>query len=492
MRALTSRSDQMKIKFTVLLIVSVIIQGFSLLSGQTGHSIGINIQGAPETKIRLAYHLGNQQYIKDSLTTDKGGKGRFTGSDKLLPGVYMIVLPGNTFFEFLADDDQYFDVSFNIKAPLITLSFKGSDENDRFLAYQREWKKMQEDATAITEKMKNASQSGNEAVILRLQLTGQEKKMKEFLHMTAENNKGTLLGAIARSIIPVEPVKPEIPEGTSNRDSVSRLLSYIYYKDHFFDNIDFTQPGLIRSPVLGNKFEQFFSQVVMQIPDSIIKETDRLLDLSSKQKDIYQYTSAWLLNRYATSEIMGQDAVVVHLADRVYLAGKAPWASEEYITDLKKKVDRLRPNLIGSKAPELLMSSFSGYYVSLYDVKADFTIVYFWEPDCGHCKEATPILKKYYDANKDKGIEVFAVCTQHDKEKWEKYIVDNGLMWINGWDPERLSRFDLLYNVESTPLVYILDRDKKIIAKRLAVTDIGPFIEAYREYQNQVRSSQGR
>jgi thiol-disulfide isomerase/thioredoxin len=214
--------------------------------------------------------------------------------------------------------------------------------------------------------------------------------------------------------------------------------------------------------------------------------------MSSRQNDVFQYTSAWLLNRYAVSEIMGMDAVVVHIADRVYLAGKAPWASEEYISDLRKKVERLRPNLIGNKAPELLMNSFSGYYVSLYDVKADFTILYFWEPDCGHCKEATPLLRKYYDANKDKGIEVFAVCTRYDKEKWEKYIVDNGLMWINGWDPERLSRFDVLYNVESTPLVYILDKDKKIIAKKLAVTDIEPFIDTYRKYRDQGRLSSGR
>jgi hypothetical protein len=75
------------------------------------------------------------------------------------------------------------------------------------------------------------------------------------------------------------------------------------------------------------------------------------------------------------------------------------------------------------------------------------------------------------------------VCTQHDREKWEKYIVDNGLGWINGWDPQRLSRFDYYYNVDSTPLVYILDRDKKIIAKRLAVEDIASFIDAYRKFQ---------
>jgi thiol-disulfide isomerase/thioredoxin len=228
------------------------------------------------------------------------------------------------------------------------------------------------------------------------------------------------------------------------------------------------------------------------MPDSINKEADRVLAMSSKDKDMFQYVAVWLLNRYAKSEIMGHDAVVVHLADSVYLAGKAPWTNAEYLKDLEKRVERLRPNLIGKKAAEMVMSSFAGHYVSLYDVKADFTIVYFWEPDCGHCKEATPLLKAYYEESRGKGIEVFAVCTQPDREKWEKYIADHGLSWINGWDPQRLSRFDYFYNVESTPLVYILDRNKRIIAKRLAVQDIGPFIDNYRRFEIQSGTSPGR
>ncbi|MFZ0471555.1 MAG: thioredoxin-like domain-containing protein, partial [Bacteroidales bacterium] len=327
---------------------------------------------------------------------------------------------------------------------------------------------------------------------LKQQLSDQEKKMKQYLRETADKNKGTLLGAIAKSIIPVETIAPTVPAGMANPDSVSRLWSYLYYKDHFFDNIDFSQPGLIRSPVLGGKLDQFFGQVVIQMPDSINKEADRVLEMSGRNKDMFQYVAVWLLNRYATSEIMGHDAVVVHLADSVYLAGKAPWANEEYLSDLAKRVERMRPNLIGKKAAEMVMSSFAGQYVSLYDVKADFTIVYFWEPDCGHCKEATPLLKTYYEENRGKGIEVFAVCTQSDREKWEKYIADHGLSWINGWDPQRISRFDYFYNVESTPLIYILDRNKRIIAKRLAVTDIGPFIDNYRKFEDQSRASAGR
>jgi thiol-disulfide isomerase/thioredoxin len=128
------------------------------------------------------------------------------------------------------------------------------------------------------------------------------------------------------------------------------------------------------------------------------------------------------------------------------------------------------------------MDSYNGIFVSLYDVDKEFTILYFWEPDCGHCQEATPKLKAYYEKAKNEGVEVFAVCTQSDKAKWGKYIQDNKLTWINGWDPQRSSHFDYYYNVQSTPGIYILDRNKIIIAKKLSVENIGSFIENYRKY----------
>ena len=474
----------MKFRLSTLILPLAFATLTTIARSQAGHSITVTVRDAPSVKLRLAYHVGNQQYVRDSLVTDSGGRGKFTGSERLPAGVYMIVLPDNHFFEFLIDEEQFFDIRFSKSDPVATVSFSGSEENTGFVAYQRRWKSLQEEAMEISGKLGGLQPGSPETSAARKELTDQEKKMKQYLNEVAETNKGTLLGAIARSVIPVETPAATVPPGTHNPDSVTRLLSYLYFKDHFFDHIDFSEPGLIRSPVLGGKLEQFFSQVVVQMPDSINKEADRLLDMSAVDSSMFQYVTVWLMNRYASSEIMGHDAVVVHLADRVYLAGKAPWAADEYISDLRKRIERLRTNLIGMKAPELLMGSFAGHYVSLYDVKAEFTILYFWEPDCGHCKESTPLLKEYYEKNKESGIVVFAVCTHHDREKWERYIADNDLTWINGWDPERMSRFDFLYNVESTPLVYILDRDKKIIAKRLSVNDIPAFIDTWRKFQS--------
>ncbi len=473
---------QMIRRLRVTTLISVLIVLSSVVTGQGGYSIKITAPDAPGTTFRLAYHAGNQQYVRDSVVTDRSGTGLFSGDERLPSGVYMIVTPENSFFEFLVDKDPSFGMSFRLSDPASSLSFTGSEENSRFLEYQRGWRALQEEATRISGRLNSMKHDDPQAAAIRKELAEHEKKMKAFLNESAAANSGNLLGAIARSVIPVEAPAPQIPPGTANPDSVSRLYSYLYYKEHFFDNTDLTQPGLIRSPVLWGKLDQFFRQVVVQMPDSINAEADRILEKSAANEEVFQYVAIWLMNRYAASEIMGHDAVVVHLADRIYLAGKAPWASEEYIAELKKRVERLRPNLIGRKAPDLVMESYTGQWVALHDIKAEFTILYFWEPDCGHCKVATPKLKEYYDKNRMSGIEVFAVNTRHEREEWEKYIRENGLTWINGWDPGRVSRFDLLYNVEATPLVYILDREKTIIAKRLSVDDIPSFIESYRKY----------
>ena len=306
--------------------------------------------------------------------------------------------------------------------------------------------------------------------------------MKTYLKNVIATNNGNLLSTLVKALLPIEVPEFKVPSVVSNPDSLRWIWNYNYNKDHFFDNIDLTDERILRTPILYARLEAFFTNVVIQAPDSINKEIDKLTKKCESDYKIFQFVSVYLFNHFRESEIMGHDAVVVKLADDIYLSGKADWVSKEFKDDLKKQIDLIRPNLIGKKAVNLVMDSFKGIFVSLYDVEKDFTVLYFWEPDCGHCKESTPKLKAYYDKTRDYSLEIFAVCTTADKPKWTKYIEDNKLTWTNGWDPARVSHFDYYYNVQSTPLVYILDINKKIIAKKLAVEEIGSFIENYRKY----------
>jgi peroxiredoxin len=455
-----------------------------ILSGQQkkGYEISVSVRGLSDSTIFLAYHFGDKQYLQDTIKLDKSGSGVFSGDEELPHGIYMIVLPGKQYFEILASSDQTFQVSCSFPDYFNTLKFTGCDENARFLTYQKRWIEMQKNASGLNKRMQGNKQNSDSLRILSEKLKLQEESMKSYLNSVVMENKGNLLSLLVRSMLPVEVPEIRIPFGARNPDSLRWVKSYMYNKNHFFDNVSLTDERLLRTPILQTRLKTYFSNVVIQAPDSINKEIDRILAKVQGNPKIYQFVAVYLFNHFRESEIMGHDAVLVKLADDVYLSGKADWVTKEFRDNLKKEVDMIRPNLIGKKAADLVMDSYRGIHVSLYDIEKDFTILYFWEPDCGHCKEATPKLRSYYDKNKDKGIEVFAICTTAEKDKWKKYIEDHDLTWINGWDPDRKTNYSYYYNVRSTPMIYILDRNKKIIAKKLDVDDIGSFIDNYRKY----------
>lgn len=461
----------------------VIFISFSV-NGQNpaGYKINFTIRGLQDSSIYLAYHFGDKQYIRDTIKIDKAGHGIFQGKESLPQGIYMIVLPGKRYFEVLVSNDQDFSLDCSYSDYTGTLKFSGSDENNAFIAYQRQWLTMQKNASALSKRIQDNKGNNDSLKVLAPIQKSEEEQMKAYLRKVVSENDGNLLATLVRSLIPIDIPDFKIPEGTKNPDSVRWVKNYNYNKDHFFDNLDLNDERLLRTPILFARLDAFFSNVVIQAPDSINKEIDKIVRKTEKNYKIFQFVAVYLFNHFRESEIMGHDAVMVKLADDIYLSGKADWVTKEFKDDLRKQIDLIRPNLIGKTAQNLVMNSYKGVYVALDDVEKDFTILYFWEPDCGHCREATPKLKIWYDKPKDYSFEVFAVCTTAEKEKWSKYIEENKLTWINGWDPQRLSHFDYYYNVQSTPTIYILDKNKKIIAKKLPVEEIGNFIDNYRKY----------
>jgi thiol-disulfide isomerase/thioredoxin len=468
----------MKIIYFSVLIISLPL----LLFSQQGYNcqIDLTIHGLRDSTVYTAYHLGDKQYIKDTIKLDKNGHGQVRSKEALPQGIYMIVLPGRKYFEFLITRAQHFSLECQFNDYVNTLKFTGSEENSAFLDYQKKWMVLQQQASALVKRIQANNKNADSVKLLTSAQKIQEERMKTYLHGVISANNGNLLATLVKAILPVEAPEFTVPAGVAKPDSVKWVYNYNYNKNHFFDNIDLTDDRLVRTPILYGKLNTFFSNVVIQAPDSINAEIDRIIKKCKSNYKVFQFVSVFLFNHFRESEIMGHDAVIVKLADDIYLSGKADWVSKEFKEDLRKQVDLIRPNLIGKKAENLIMNSYKGIYVSLYDIGKEFTILYFWEPDCGHCREATPKLKAYYEKAKNENVEVFAVCTTSDKQKWSKYIEENNLTWINGWDPQRLSHFDYYYNVQSTPMVYILDRNKKIIAKKLAVENIGSFIDNYR------------
>jgi peroxiredoxin len=177
---------------------------------------------------------------------------------------------------------------------------------------------------------------------------------------------------------------------------------------------------------------------------------------------------------------MGFESVFVDMVDKYYRTGQAVWADSVTLFKIKDKAGKLKPLLIGKKAPNLTLKDTSGVYQTLYNFRNDFVVLAFWDPDCSHCKKEIPVLlKEYNEKLKKRNLEVFAVCTEAERNKWTDFIRKEKLNWVNVADIELQNPFRTLYDIHSTPVIYVLDKNKMILAKRIPVEKIDEFLERH-------------
>jgi len=128
-----------------------------------------------------------------------------------------------------------------------------------------------------------------------------------------------------------------------------------------------------------------------------------------------------------------------------------------------------RLNPVGGKATDLVLQTPEGEKVPLSAVKAPFTILYFFNPGCDACQPVTDRLIRIYKGNKSRGMEVYAVYLNRDRKVWTDYISSKGLDWINVYDPSGTEMVEEKYDIYAMPMIYVLDKDKKVVARDVSV-----------------------
>lgn len=446
-----------------------------------GYEITVSIKGQPDSMLYIANYYGASQYLKDSAFCVKSKPGIyvFKGKEPLLGGIYILATQKKAkLIEIIVDKNQQFMVSTDTVDLINNLKFKNSPENEQFYSYIIPTAKIQGDLSKLQKQLKEAKAAKNEADIQSLE-TQLKEKSKELEKVTKEfiiKNPEALISKVLKVNEQIE--IPELPiKENGNPDST---WGWTYYKTHYWDNVDLLDDRILRTPVFTNKLSTYFTGVLIQDNDSIIKEADLLIERVRPNKEMFKYIVWWITNHYETSKIMGQDAIFVHLAEKYYATNQCWWVSQSTIDNMNKRAAQIKAILIGAKAPELMMPDTNNIFISCYAPKTKYTFLWFWDPDCGHCKIETPKLRDFYNTHKDSlNLEIYAVSTDTDLERWKKYIVENKLVWINvGGNTANLD-YRKVFDIFSTPVLYILDEQKKIIAKRLSVDDLPEFFKQY-------------
>lgn len=189
-----------------------------------------------------------------------------------------------------------------------------------------------------------------------------------------------------------------------------------------------------------------------------------------------------MLLKYQNPEFMGLDGVFVNLNDKYFATGEMDyWANEKMRKNIKEQADRLRNSLVGKKGANLIMMDENMKPRSMYDIKKKYTLLYIFDPDCGHCKTETPKLVKFYNENKTKfDLEVYAVSSDTSMAKMKDFIKTMKTPWITVNGPRTyVGPYSDHYDAITTPTLYILDEKKIIIAKKPPIEKLADFLTNY-------------
>ena len=443
--------------------------------GAQGYSIKVKLEDYDKDTLHLGYYYGDKQYLTDTAIVKKG-EFHFEGKDALEPGMYMIVMPpSNDFFQLLINEgEQKLEITTNAKEPVPNFKIKKSKDNTLYYGYLNFLDEKRLEREQLEKEKSEAGEDQSIVKSLQDQLDILDKEVIEEQEHLIKNNPGTFTANLLKSNRRID-----VPEFEGTPEEVGQKR-YLFYKKHYFDHIEFNDPRLLRSQALFPRFEYYVDKLTPQVPDSINQSLDYLLHSIEETDATYRFFLVHFLNKYAASKFVGMDAVYVHLVENYYSKGKAPWVEEEQLTKMKKNATTLKPILIGKVAPDLKMRKEDKSFLSLHEVDSKYTVLFFWDPECGHCKKSIPKIVEFYENYKPKGVEIFSICTKlGDKagDCWDTVKEKNMGAWINVNDPYLRSRFKQIYDVRTTPRIFILGEDKTILSKGIGAEQLGNMME---------------
>lgn len=422
----------------------------------------------------------------------------FKGKEKLPGGIYIIVSPQkNRYYEVLMDSKQNFTVSGDTADLINSIKITGSPENDLFLNYQKSSAKKFQQIQQLNSELVKAKNKKDSSVIYE-KIKTVNKANQQYRNDVIKKHPNTLMAVLFNTLKEPElPLTLQTPQ--TRQDSIA---AYVYYKSHYWDGVNFADERLLRTPFFESKLEKYMQQVISQEPDSVKNEVDWMVLYSRANKNMFKYFITKFTNDYFYPKIMGQDGVFLMLFQKYYLTNQVDWFSEQQMKDINNRGYSLMANQLGDAAADLKLLDTEDKPRNLYSLKSPFTVVCFWDPDCSHCREEVPKLDSMYQNKwKAQGVAIYAVLMDslradnnagwekagEIKKKWLDFITQHQINdWVHVYQTPQMKAADYtnkipgprqLYDVYQTPTLYLLDKDKKIIAKRLDMYQLNELIQ---------------
>jgi thiol-disulfide isomerase/thioredoxin len=453
-------------KYILRLLMLMLTFGFTNLQSlwsQPGYEIQINLKKNNDSIFYLANYYADKFFISDT-STGKPGSVRFTGENQLKQGIYILAnQKKEKVIEFLVGEEQFFTISFGEDLNPEKAVINGSIDNQLFFEHIGKVNKVYSQVQQIQTELAKLENEPDKKDALTAKIDSLNKNIADFRLSIIEEKPNILFTKILLAM-----QEPEIPSMLND----DKEAAFKYYKSNFWKTFDLSDERLLMTPLLPRKLESYFTQLVLPIADSIIKETDYLISLTKENQTMSDFLIWHFVTEYQTPKIMGLDKVFVHIADNYFSIGKLSNVTPSVLENVMERANKMRNSLIGNLAPDLMLIDTTGKFRSFRELNSDFIVLVFWDQTCSHCKNEMAIIDELFSSKKY-DLDVYAINSTNDFDAWKKYVKDKNYQWVHVNGTKSITQdFHNLYDIYSVPVIYVLDKTKTIIGKRISAAQI--------------------
>ena len=252
------------------------------------------------------------------------------------------------------------------------------------------------------------------------------------------------------------------------KDLTNKRLNELYLKT-LVDSKSF----IVNTPFFELNLDYYLSNLINQDPDTLIKYIRNMEAVLSG--DVEDYFLRFVLHRYESSKLLGQENVFIDVALRNLGNGRVLFDSATDFNVLNK-AKQLYPNRIGEQVSDFPMySTQKSGAENFINSTGVYKLLVFFDPDCHHCKESFPDIVRFANTYRDAGVHVYAVSTGIDSDELQRFISEFGTSsnLHYRWDPNVSSKtFRDRYYIPSTPTIYLVSGSGRCLARGIASSEL--------------------
>lgn len=457
----------------------------------SAYNIKLEIENCPESLIYLGKHKGPDFEVIDSVVA-KNGLVVFS-SDKILEtGVYFIIIPPQTRFDFIIAKDQDITIKTDNRDVLNKLEITGEKQYQTFVELQKQIAAINKQRTQLEMELnffKMYQKDTASYVQSKIDSLNNAQLKLYTLH-----KKGLKPNKFLFKILTIlEPFKT--PDNIKQLEYSDPSAYYQYYTKHYLDRIDFSDASLLNTPafIFHKQLEDYcyyFFDVRVNKLSEVYPDIDSLIAKTNNNIEFQQYILSYLISRYENPSDLRLEGILVYVYRNYFMIHKPEWVTQQAYDIMKLRIESIQYNLIGSIAKDLILTDLDGNKTSIYNLNSNYKILFFWESDCDICTDALLELKTVYAQLAKANIEVMAINTNNKSNKeWIEFINTNELSWINVFDKENTTNYEVYYGTYKTPRLFVLDSNNKIVTKDIKPNYIYKYIESH---ENQLKKERGK